>query len=1631
QEELTKKSFIRLLGKPAYRSGDLVRLREDGRIEFHGRIDNQVKLRGLRIELGEIENVINAYPGVRTSIAVVNWEMECIVAYFTAEQSVDPGALKEHMAGYLTAYMMPSAMMQLDEMPLTANGKIDKKALPVLDIEKKERVIDLPENDLQRTLCGIFEKALELDQVGINEDFFELGGTSLKAATVLMSAMQNGLAITYQDIFHTPTVRGLAEILEKAEQETVNLEKRENYPLSKTQMGIFVESMSFEGTTVYNIPMMYKLDERVDMMKLHTALDTVLAAHPYLSMTVSKGENGEVMAHRSDEVLVKVECLDHLPELDELVRPFSLTNGEPLCRAALIDSRDGKYLFLDTHHIVSDGDSLRILFDDLQTAYDGGEIETEQYSGFEFALEEEAARKSERFADAQAWYESRCRGCEGQTLPLREVNLSGDSHIASGRTSGRTSADAVRTYCAEHGMTMNAFFTTAFALALKAYTGSESAVFATIYNGRNNARMMRSISMFVKTLPVVLYLDPEKSVEETIEISKNWLLGAMANDIYSFAEIHEALGIGADVLFAYQGEAGDGEKIGGYPVQEVDISLSQAKSVFGLDISVDGDKVIYDTEYDPARYGAYTMDGFVRMLDRICSEMLIREKIKDICLTQEADEQAIIGLHDTDWPVAERPAYRLVQDSAERWPARTAVVAVDRSLTYAELNAEANAIGHALAERGAKPETIVAVMADRNSWAYVMRQGVLKSGGAFMPIDPEYPDERIRYILENSGAKLLVTTESIAAAHAALLDELGVDVVTAEEAVRTHGRENLNVQVDWESLCYVIYTSGSTGKPKGVMLTNHNLVNFVDDDEKNHEIQGYTKRGHVSLAIAALTFDFAIMEEFVPLANGLTVVLATKEQMMNPAEISGLMLRNHVDVMSCTPSYLSNMLAIDAFVPAVRLLKSVDFGAEAFPAALFGKLKAVNPELYIMNGYGPTEATISCTMEVISKAEDITIGIPNVNVHVATIDRDGRLQPLGAMGEMVILGDGVGRGYVGQEELTKKSFIRLLGKPAYRSGDLVRLREDGRIEFHGRIDNQVKLHGLRIELGEIENVINAYPGVRTSIAVVNWEMECIMAYFTAEKPVELKALKEHMAGYLTAYMMPSAMMQLDEMPLTANGKIDKKALPVLGVKKKERIIDLPENDLQEKLCGIFEKALELEQVGVNENFFDLGGTSLKAATVLMAAMLDGLPITYQDIFNAPTIKALESVIREKEHTEEEKPELEAFSEKSVLSHNRNEYVDEIKAGPLGGVLLTGATGFLGIHVLYDLIVHTDEKVYCLVRPGRMNVRQKLSSILYYYFDQTFAEAMQHRIFIVEGDIEDRESLESTLKYDYHTVINCAACVKHFADIEFLKGVNLYGVQNLTKLCLEKGARLIQISTVSVAGDALGGIQAGQLLREDCLELGQEVQSNAYVYTKYLAEQHVLKAIENDRLDAKIIRVGNLSSRVRDGEFQMNFKTNAFMNTLRAYAVLGCYPDNAMSDMEEVSYIDETARAVVLLSGTDSAFTVFHAYNSHSVEMGDIIHAMNICGVPVKGVTAEEYNTRLHDCLGRDDINSYLSTLVGYDINDGLIREEIQADNHFTTNALYRLGMHWTITDMSVLVKMIDSLKALGFFDCAL
>ncbi|MBR6171836.1 MAG: SDR family oxidoreductase, partial [Eubacterium sp.] len=553
------------------------------------------------------------------------------------------------------------------------------------------------------------------------------------------------------------------------------------------------------------------------------------------------------------------------------------------------------------------------------------------------------------------------------------------------------------------------------------------------------------------------------------------------------------------------------------------------------------------------------------------------------------------------------------------------------------------------------------------------------------------------------------------------------------------------------------------------------------------------------------------------------------------------------------------------------------------------------------------------------------------------------------------------------------------------------------------------------------------------------ETDYLAAYFTADENVDITALREHAAKYLTAYMVPQAFLQLETMPMTANGKIDKRMLPEIRKTVGAGSVKKPENELQRILCDLFSKALGME-VGIDDDFFAMGGTSLSAAKVLMGAKVQNLLMEYQDIFDAKTVEKLEMLLRSRQMKGSGEAAVQKAAETGedpgiarVLAHNTREFADEIRQEKIGSVLLAGTTGFLGIHVLRELIEQSSCRIICLVNHRKtaksvISPESRLRLQLFYYFEKNYEELIGDRIKVIERNVSDADGIMDLEKEDFDTVINCAAIVKHFADFNELKEVNVGGVENLIRLCLKKKARLIQLSTVSVSGEALDDWKTEKELTENCLNIGQEVTSNAYVYTKYLAEEMVLRAVATQGLDAKIMRLGNLMSRQQDGEFQINFRTNNFMNSLRAYAALGCFPYSEMDEQVDFSPIDETARFIIRLAGTPSGFTMFHVYNSHLVDMGDVLTTMVSCGIQMKAVTDDEFKKRLNRGLADDRINTLLSPLVNYDLTDDSRRREIPVDNRFTDQALYRLGLKWSITDLNYLEKMIEMLRTLGFFD---
>ncbi|MGM9579661.1 MAG: amino acid adenylation domain-containing protein, partial [Anaerovibrio sp.] len=1218
-----------------YCTGDIVRFLPDGSVDFIGRNDGQVKVRGFRIELSEVERVIRQYPGIKDA-TVADFDAagggKFLAAYVVSDDVIDIDKLNDFILERKPPYMVPAVTMQIDSIPLNQNQKVNKRALPVSERQAEE--IAAPQNEIQQRIFDCIAEVIGSREFGITTDIYKAGVTSIGAIrlNVLLAKAFDDVVIRTKDLKENNTIEKLEQFVVSADR-AVAYEVYSDYPLTQTQNGVLVESMVNEGTTIYNIPYLFRLSDRVELPRLKSALEQVIEAHPYVKATLFMNEQGVVRAARNDEAAPVVELItcEKLPANEELVLPYDIL-GDRLYRARIYQTADGNYLFLDFHHIICDGNSEGIIIRDMNRAYAGEALEKEGYTGFEAALDEEKLRGTDAYEKAKQYYDAIFKGCDTDFLLPADRNGKepsvGQYYYLSG-----LEADSLKDFCTANKVTLNAFFNSVFGFVLAKYNYKNEAVYTTIYNGRNDARLADSVVMLVKTLPVYCNTDGERKIADYMSGMQEQLVGSMANDLYSFAEIAREYNLKTDIMFAYQGDGFDFGELCGEKAESIPLALNAAKSLLAIKAVIRENQVGFIFEYRSDVYAEETMQGLSECLVQTAREFMVKNYLKEVSMLSPASEEILRGFNATEVPIAPTTCNKLFEKQAALHPDKTAVISNKEKVTYDQLNKNANRIAHCLMQAGVKPDELVGVMVPRYIHTYAARQGVLKSGGAFMPIDPKYPDDRIDYILSNSGAKLLITTEQLARERGEFLRGCGVQVCIIEEMLTCQQTDNPQPDITPQNLCYCIYTSGSTGRPKGVMIEHHCLVNgLIDFVNYNHcDVQSgkFCETWTVSLAMAALTFDLSVLDETLPLYRGATVVLATEEEIHNPLLLAQAIKENGVDLLMCTVPHLANLvnlMDIPEIEEILRQIKAFSVGSEAFPPYVYDKLREAGITAEIYNGYGPTEATITTSMYCMENNR-VAIGRPLSNYKVYILDKYDNIMPPGVPGELTILGDSVGRGYVGNEKLTREKFINFLGLPAYRSGDLARWGHDGLLYFVGRMDNQVKLRGLRVELEGIASVMCTCPSVTNAVVVVKGEGErqFLCGYYVAEKEVAKAELVEHMKKSLADYMVPSALMQLDAMPLNANGKIDRKALPE-PERKAENIV-APQNETQQRIFDCIAEVIGNRGFGITTDIYEAGVTSLGAIRLnaLLAKAFD-VAIRNQDLKENNTVEKLEQFV---------------------------------------------------------------------------------------------------------------------------------------------------------------------------------------------------------------------------------------------------------------------------------------------------------------------------------------------------------------------------------------------------------------------
>ena len=1603
-----------------YHSGDVARYLPDGNIQIIGRKDSQVKVRGFRIELSEVEEVIRRYEGIKDATVVAfddpNGGGKYIAAYVVSDGQVDINKLNDFIKETKPPYMVPAVTMQIDKIPLNQNQKVNKKALPLP--ERKVEEIVKPENETQQKLFDCIAEVLGYTEFGITTDIYEAGLTSITAIKLnILISKAFDIVIKTSDIKDHPTIQMLEGFVKTAGKETKR-EIQENYPLTNTQEGIFIECTANMGSTIYNIPYLLKLDKKVDLDKLAEAIDSTVAAHPYLKTRLFMSDEGEVLQKRNDAFTYKTQIINGMNR-ETLVRPYMLFN-EQLFRFEIHRTCDGNYLFLDIHHIVADGTSLGIILNDINRAYSGEKLEVEEYTSYDLALDNRDALASDAYKNAENYYKSVFENAGGSINFYPDKSGAAPTAEMYHRETSEFSVQDVKAFCKKHGITENVFFISAFGITLGKYNFRKDAVFTTIYHGRNDSRLSDTVGMLVKTLPV--YCDFSGSTADCLNAVQQQLINSMNNDIYPFSQISHEFNIKADAMVIYQGDNFAFDNIGGEYAQEEPVQLNAAKAPVSISISIERNKFVFEIEYRGDMYNEETIKYLADNLETTADGILREYEPADIRLMFEEETKM-----EDDPSHAGKTFVDLFREAVAKYPDRPAVKDGMGELTYKELDHMSDYVAQKLTENGFGREKVAGILCGRTKEYAVAYIGVMKAGGAYVPLDPEYPQSRIEYMLKDSEAENLLVIDR----YRSLVGFYDQNVISLDDVAAESKDFALSVELTApkpENLAYMIYTSGSTGKPKGVMLEQRNLLNLIEYILMTRKLTP----DDIVAEFASFCFDASVIDLFAPLTAG-AVLYILPESIRKDAVAVGKFIKEEKITTATFPTQMGELVA--ELLDDAPSLKFVTLGGEKF--------KYYRDRTYQMiNGYGPTENTVSSTEFWVDKQYDnIPIGKSQRNIRSYIVDENMKRLPVGASGELCHAGRQIARGYHNLPEKTASVFVENPfsvceeDKRLYRTGDMVRMKGDGNIEYIGRIDSQVKIRGYRIELGEIEGALLKHDLVKNAAVIVieKGGNKYITAYYTGETIPE-DELKLFLNPLIPDYMMPSFFVHLEKMPVTPGGKIDKKALPVPEVTTTASTAYVePVTAVQIKLCEIFEKALGIEKVGIEDNFFELGGSSLTASKVAVMCLSKNISIVYADIFKYPTIRELSAIVDNSEAFENPQGENEFSSYnynriQSVISGNVEENVNQVTKEEIGDIMITGATGFLGIHVLKAYLDNYDGKVYCLVRKGKYeSMEKRMMHMLMYYFDNPCQELFGERIICVDGDITSKEQVEKFADYKFNTIINCAACVKHFAAGDVLEKINVHGVENLIEFCKNSGRRLIQISTVSVAGEGSDGVPPmSRVFNENDLYIGQNI-TNEYIRTKFLAERAVLEAVSSG-LDGKVIRVGNLMSRNSDGEFQINFITNGFLRSLRGYEAVGKFPIGAMHEVTEFSPIDSTALAVLRLVQTDRRFTVFHACNSHHIYMADLIYAMRSHGFDIDIVSDEEFEAAVKEFAKNSDDSDVVSGLIAYTAHNENEIYTLDYSNRFTAQVLYRLDYKWPVTDDRYLESAIEALDRLAFFD---
>lgn len=1606
QPELTAERFLDSpfeLGDRLYRTGDTACWTASGEIVLGGRTDRQIKLRGLRVEPQEVAACLRKHPQVKQCAAVVRQQagQTVLIAYYTSDIPVSDAELLSFAASYLPRYMVPAAVIHLEELPLTKNGKVDEARLPLPASSNSVSRSAAPGSELEAMLLGIFSKVLGRGDLEPESDYFLCGGNSLNAMeTISRIGEQTGHALRVADLYACRSARRLAAMLEGG---TVSLAPAphlkaapalERYPLTPIQQGLYVQSHMDPTGAAYQMPGAFRLAKAPDIARLRQAFALLIEEEPLLRTAFVPEPDGifaKVLPHVDFEMPVIRGSISGASE--SLLKPFQL-DMPPLLRAALCEEEDGSWtLLINIHHIIGDGLTTPVLLRRLDHLYQNGMPQKPDLSYLDYAWHLSQVKRDTGRLDY--WKAHLSPLPEPLELPAdflkhHDFDYLGDTLCLSLTPELSASCD-VR--CAQAGISAYMFFLAAFGLLLARLSGQETLTVGVPAAGRLLPETREMCGPFINTLPLRLSPSPDLSVEDYFSAVRDEVNGMLDHQEVGLEEITAALELPRSlsqsplyqVMFTQRPLDPEDFTLGGEKLTYCPIPTGTAKMDLVVEMARDGDHYTFQMEYASSLFEQESVAYWSRCLEQLIRSLAAAGNcpLWQLSALSPSDRVRLIDIpNHTVTPFVDLPIHHFIAQQAEMDPHAPAVIFHDKHYTRMDLERMACRTANLLHAAGVRPGGKIGLAVSRGPALVAAMMGILKAGCAYVPLLATFPEQRLSYMLETAQITHVLCDEKTRAALPQGLACTLVDI--GREADDTFDP----VPVKDSDLCNILFTSGSTGKPKGVMLCYRSVANmFLNMRELMSRADGPI------LCATNLVFDAFVAETLLAMAMGKPLVMCDEEEMLLPWKVAELISKHHVEIVQFTPARFQMLLSNEAFCEASKKLKLILFGGEVLTPLLLEKT-CQTTDAVTVNMYGPTEATVYMTYVDVQPGKPISIGRPLKNGRIYVLDEQRRpVQPT-AYGELWLAGEVLSAGYISRPDLTEQSFQPdpfFPGENMYRTGDIARMRLDGCYDFQGRRDTQVKLNGQRVELDEITGAMmtSGCALLAATVPVRHNDGSMQLYSFYQPKPGAQGGeaeIRRHMGQVLPVYMIPSHIVALDKLPQTASAKIDLRALGELAASYDSGSLhmeaDTPlapaatvpaeqppipqaapsvpamqapaepapcqEETLEALLLKLWEQALGRKDLRIDQSFFQQGGTSLAALSVLSQYHNHKLVLSLQQFYENPTIQAqalllAPGVVPAAGHSggpSLPKPAEPAANPMPVPAAPVGEptetvvYPRRVPALPhgqivkksVGTVLLTGATGFLGAHVLRELLDAGAARVICLIRG---NNPQRLWDSLAWYFGSGWTAGCANMVEVLSGDItktglglspEEYRRLSGSLDAVWH----CAADVRHYAaDQEAFLQTNLSGTENLIKLARAACVPLYHMSTGSVAGQRLEVSDREAVFTEEDFDIGQDWRSNLYVKSKFLAENAVLEAVRTG-LTARIFRLGRLVGRGSDGTFQKNPDSNAFWLIMRGVHALGAIPASMAASPVELTPIDWCAGAVVALRS--APLTVYHIQN---------------------------------------------------------------------------------------------------------